>query len=159
MGKRRVHVITVRKPVSYAMLVLTSAAMAGLLYLLSGKAYAAETHPIREILARLLGSGRAEVSRGALLAFLMPVIANVLLFVPWGFLAFVAFDTPSRPRRMTYLLTVSVGVIFALAMHLGQFLLPMRVTSVYDTFANALGAFAGAALGHARKGVHVRFDF
>lgn len=159
MGKRRVHVITVRKPVTYAMLVLTSAAMAGLLYLLSGKAYAAETHPIREILARLLGSGRAEVSRGALLAFLMPVIANVLLFVPWGFLAFVALDTPSRPRRMTYLLTVSAAVIFALAMHLGQFLLPMRVTSVYDTFANALGAFAGAALGHARKGVHVRFDF
>lgn len=159
MGKRRVHVITVRKPVTFALLVLTSAAMAGLLYLLSGRAYAADTHPIRELLMRLLGSGRAGVSRDTVLAFLMPVIANVLLFVPWGFLAFVWLDSPSRSRSRTYVLTVSAAVLFAVAVHLGQLLLPMRVTSIYDTFANALGAWGGAALGHARKGVHVRFDF
>lgn len=159
MGKRRVHVITVRKPVTFVGLVLTSVAMAGLLYLLSGKAYAADTHPIREILARVLGSGRAAVSRDAVLPFLMPVIANVLLFVPWGFLAFVALDSPARPRPRTYALTVLAAVLFALLIHLGQVFLPMRVTSVFDTFANAIGALGGAALGHARKGVHVRFDF
>jgi hypothetical protein len=159
MGKRRVQVITVRKPVTFVLLVLTSAAMAGLLYLLSGKAYAADMHPIRELLARLLGSGRGALSRDALLAFLMPVIANALLFVPWGFLAFVWLDSPARTRPFTYAVTISAAVIFALIMHLGQLFLPMRVTSVFDTFANAIGAFGGAALGHARKGVHVRFDF
>src|ERR1044071_4348694 len=106
MGKRQVHVIAVRKPVTFVLLVLTMAAMASLLYLLSGKAYAADTHPMREILARLLGSGRGPVSRDAVLAFLMPVIANILLFVPWGFLAFVMLDSPLRRRSVSYAITV-----------------------------------------------------
>ena len=33
-----------------------------------------------------------------------------------------------------------------------------RVTSLPDMFANGMGALAGAALGHARKGVHVHFE-
>ena len=36
MGKRHVHVIAVRKPVTFALLVLTTGLMATLLYLLSG---------------------------------------------------------------------------------------------------------------------------
>jgi VanZ family protein len=158
MGKQRVHVVVVRKTVTLALLVLTTAAMGGLLYLLSGKAYAADTNPMRELASRLVGSGRVSLRRDELLAFLMPVIANVLLFVPWGFLAFVVFDEPSRPRRTTYALTVIAAVIFATAMYLWQLLLPTRVTSLFDTVANGLGALAGAALGHARKGVRVRFD-
>ena len=63
MGRRQVHVIRVRTPVTIALLAVTSAAIAALIYFLSGKAYAAETHPIREILARLLGSGRGPVAR------------------------------------------------------------------------------------------------
>ncbi len=158
MGKRQVHVIVVPKPVTYALLVVTMAAMAGLLYLLSGKAYAADTHPVREILARLLGSSRGPVSRDALLAFLMPVIANMLLFVPWGFLAFVAVDSPSRARGVTYAITIVAAVVFAAAMFVWQQYLPTRVTSLADTVANGAGALAGAALGHARKGVRVRFE-
>jgi VanZ family protein len=158
MGKRQVHVIVVRKPVTFALLVVTMAAMAALLYLLSGKAYAADTHPIREILARLLGSSRGPVSRDALLAFLMPVIANMLLFVPMGFLAFVGLDSPSRRRPLTYAITIVAAVVFAAAMFLWQQYLPTRVTSLPDTFANGAGALAGAALGHARKGVRFRFD-
>lgn len=158
MGKRQVHVVVVRKPVTYGLLVLTMADMAALLYLLSGKAYAADTHPIREILARLLGYGRGPVSRDALLAFLMPVIANMLLFVPWGFLAFVALDSPARKRALTYTITIVAAVIFAMAMFVWQHYLPTRVTALPDTLANGAGALAGAALGHARKGVRVRFD-
>ena len=158
MGKRQVHVILVRKPVTFALLVLTTVAMAGLLYLLSGKAYAADTHPIRELLARLLGSGRAPVSRDALLAFLMPVIANVLLFVPWGFLAFVGLDSPSRRRFLTYAITLVAALVLATAMYLWQQVLPTRVTSLLDAVANGAGALSGAALGHARKGVSIRFE-
>ncbi len=158
MGRRQVHVIRVRTPVTLALLVLITAAIAALIYFLSGRAYAADTHPIREILARLLGSGGGPVSRDALLAFLMPVIANVLLFVPWGFLAFLALDGRTGSRRNSYAMTVIGAVIFAAGMVLWQQTLPTRVTSLPDTIANGLGALAGAALGHARKGVYVQFD-
>jgi len=158
MGRPQVHVIRVRAPITFALLVLTTGAIVALIYFLSGKAYAAETHPIREILARLLGSGRGPVSRDALLAFLMPIIGNVLLFVPWGFLAFLALDGRMQSRRAAYFMTVVGAVVFAAAMVLWQQTLPTRVTSLPDTFANGLGAFAGAALGHARKGVHIRFE-
>src|SRR5690349_11096550 len=113
MGKRQVHVLRVRKPMTYALLALTTALMCTLLYLLSGRAYAADRSPLWELAARLMGAHREPVSRGALLAFLMPVIANVLLFIPWGFLAFVALDSPRRARRTTYLFTVMGAVIVA----------------------------------------------
>jgi VanZ family protein len=156
MGKRQVHVVRVRKPVTLALLALTTAAMIALLYFLSGKAYAAEAHPIRELLARLLSSERP-LSRGVLLAFLMPVTANMLLFVPWGFFAFIALDTPRRARRWTYLITVLSAFAFALLMCFWQQSLPTRVTALPDTLSNAFGAFGGAALGHARKSVRMRF--
>lgn len=158
MGRRQVHIIRVRTPVTFALWALMTFAIGALIYFLSGKAYAADTHPIREILAGLLGSRRGPVSRDALLAFLMPVIGNVLLFIPWGFLAFLALDGRTRSRRAAYVLTVIGAVLFAAGMVLWQQALPTRVTSLPDTFANGLGALAGAALGHARKGVHVRFE-
>jgi VanZ family protein len=156
MGKAHVHVVRVPKPVTFLLLALTTAAMLALLFLLSGKAYAADSHPFREMLARLLRRG--PVSRGALFAFLMPVAANVLLFVPWGFFVFVAADGPSRPRRRTYLLAVIGGALFATAIVLWQSFLPTRVTSMPDAIANTLGALAGAALGQARKDVRIRFQ-
>lgn len=150
--------IRVRTPVTFALLALVTTAIASLIYFLSGKAYAAETHPIRELLARLLG-GRGPVSRDALLAFLMPVLGNVLLFVPWGFLAFLALDGRLQSRRRAYLMTVVGAVVFAGGMVLWQQTLPTQVTSLPDTIANGLGALAGASLGHARKTVKVQFDF
>ena len=158
MGKRNVRIVPVRKPATYAMLAIVTLAMASLLYVLSGRAYAAERSPLLELTARILGGG-ATVSRDAVLAFLMPVFANILLFVPWGFLAFVALDSPRRSRRVTYLLTIVGALVIALLMSVWQELLPTRVTSPSDALANAAGALAGAALGHARKGVRVRFDF
>lgn len=159
MGKRHVHVIAVRKPATFALLAIVTASMASLLYVLTGRAYAADRSPLLELTARVLGGGDAAVSRDTLLAFLMPVIANVLLFVPWGFLAFVGLDSPRRRRRTTYLMTIIGALVIAGGMSVWQEFLPTRVTSMPDALANAAGALAGAALGHARKGVHVRFDF
>jgi VanZ family protein len=156
MGKRQVHVVRVRKPITVALLAVTTLAMIALLYFLSGKAYAAEAHPFRELLARTLSSERP-LSRGAALAFLMPVIANILLFVPWGFFAFIVLDTRKRSRRLTYAITFLAALVFAVAMCLWQQSLPTRVTSLPDTISNAAGALAGAALGHTRKSVRVRF--
>lgn len=152
MGKRHVHVIPVRKSVTAALLVLTSAAMVALILLLSGRAYAAPTDALSALLTRSL-------TRDRFLAFLMPVLANILLFVPWGFLMFVILDRPERPRKRSYLLTIAAAIAFAVAVHLWQEFLPSRITKPSDILANTLGAFAGAALGHMRKGVRVRFDF
>lgn len=159
MGKRHIRVIVLPKKATVALLVLASGLMLLLLYFLSGKAYAGDAHPVRELLTRLLGSGRQGLSRDAALAFLMPVLGNVLLFVPWGFLLFLAVDTPARPRVRSYVITFVGGIVFAAAMFAWQHFLPSRVTMLTDAVANGFGALTGAALGHARKRVHVRFDF
>jgi hypothetical protein len=152
MGKRHVHVIVVRKRATLVLLVLVSAAMIALLLFLSGRAYAGQGDPLRAVFTR-------SFTRAALLASLMPVIGNILLFVPWGFLTFVALDAPSRPRVRSYVTTVLAALIFAALMHIWQQFLPTRVVTVTDSAANVLGALAGALLGHMRKGLHVRFDF
>ena len=156
MGKREVRVIVVPKPVTVVLLILVCAAMAALLYFLSGKAYARDSHPAMEIALRLLR--RDDPSRSAVLAALMPVVANALLFIPFGFLMFIALDTPRRRRFRTYAVTFVAAALFAAALEVWQHYLPTRVTSPVDAIANALGAVVGAMGGHLRKEVHVRFD-
>lgn len=159
MGKRHVHVIPVPKSVTVALLALTTIAMLALVYFLSGKAYVGDAHPVRDLLKRLLGSGPRSISADALVASLTPAIANVLLFVPWGFFAFLAADSASRPRLRTYALTAVGAIAFTIAVYFWQAHLPTRVTALPDIISQTLGALAGAALGHARKTVRVRFDF
>ena len=156
MGKREVRIVVIRKPVTIALLVLVSAAMVALVWFLSGKTYARDTSAATDILLRLLR--RDDPPRDALLAALMPVIANALLFMPWGFLAFIAIDKPARPRRSTYALTIATGVLFAAVIQVWQTFLPTRVSSPVDVVANAMGAFLGAMGGHLRKRVYVRFE-
>jgi VanZ family protein len=157
MGKREVRVIRVRKYATFLLLILVSTGMAALLYFLSGKAYANESHPVRDLLVSLIRSQKP-VARNAVLAGLMPVIANILLFVPWGFLMFVFLDRPDRLRRRTYGIVVLSGLFFAAAMQLWQLALPARVTGYTDALANAVGVFVGATAGHLRKQFYVRFD-
>lgn len=158
MGKREVHVIVIRKRTTVALLVVVSAAMAALLFYLSGKAYASGSEPLREMLLSALQT-RRPVTRDAVLAGLMPVIANALFFVPWGFLMFLALDSPARKRFRTYVVTIVAGVIFALSMVVWQRFLPTRVTGILDALANGAGALMGAVAGHLRKRVHLQFDY
>jgi VanZ family protein len=158
MGKREVRVIVVPKWVTAILLIIVSAAMVGLLFYLSGKAYASGSEPLRELMIATM-QRRATVSRNAVLASLMPIIADILLFVPWGFLMFVLADSPARRRSRSYLITVAAGAIFAAAMQAWQSMLPTRVMGLPDTLANAVGAFAGAMAGHLRKRVRVQFDY
>jgi hypothetical protein len=158
MGRREVRVVVVRKPVSVALLIVVSAALAALVYYLSGRAYASGSYPIRDLILGMRDSPRP-LSRDALLAGLMPVFADVLLFVPWGFLLFVVLDGPGRPRGRTYALTFLGGLAFAALLDGWQHFLPTRVTDSLDTLANALGAVGGALAGHLRKQVRIQFDY
>lgn len=159
MGKRQVRVIPVPKAATALLLVAVTAGMLWLLHFLSGKAYASDDSAFRSLILMVMRPAESSMSRPAVLASLMPIAANVLLFMPWGFLLFVLLDRKSRPRRTTYVLTVAAGLVFALAVYVGQEFLPTRVTTLTDCIANTAGVFAGAALGHMRKDVRVRFDF
>lgn len=158
MGKRQVRVIPVSKPVTVAMLFLVTGLMLWLLHFLSGKAYASEDSAFRS-LALMVMRAEKPLSRHAVLASMMPILANMLLFIPWGFLMFVALDRAKASRRNTYLITLATGVVFALAVYAGQSFLPTRVTTLTDCIANAAGVVMGAVLGHMRKDIRVRFDF
>jgi glycopeptide antibiotics resistance protein len=151
MGKREVRVIVIRRRVTVALLVLVSAAMLSLIGFLSGKAYSSEMHaPAEELMALM------ELRS---LAAAMPLFADVIAFLPWGFLAFIALDGRETRRFRTYLLTCVAAMLFALALVLWQYaLLPTRVTTFGDTIFNLAGALLGAAMGHLRRTVHVRFD-
>ena len=150
------RVIVVRKPVTIVLLVVVAGAMLGTLYFLSGRAYARESQPAADLLLRILR--REDPSRTAVLAALMPFAANALFFIPFGFLTFIALDSPRRKRSRTYVMTVAAATIFAAAVAVWQQFLPTRVTTPVDVVANALGALLGAVAGHLRKELHIRFE-
>jgi glycopeptide antibiotics resistance protein len=158
MGKREVRMIVVPKWATIALLIAVSAVMAALILYLSGKAYTNGREPLRDLLLRLMQRG-GEIPRHAIVASIMPTLANILFFLPWGFLMFLAVDTPSRSRGKSYLITVISGALFAIAMEVWQSFLPTRVMGLPDTVANAFGALAGAVAGHLRKRVRVQFDY
>ena len=156
MGKRRVHRIVVRKPVSVVLLVLTTAAMLAVLYALAETAHVRETRSTRDLLVLL--SDVSDASADRLIALLTPAVLHAMVFVPWGFLTFVVIDRPERPRAMTYLSTVAAAIGFVLAVEWWQSFLPSRVVSPSDVIAHAAGATTGAVLGHLRKQVRVEFE-
>jgi VanZ family protein len=61
-------------------------------------------------------------------------------------------------RRVTYAVTIALGVAFALALMEWQSVLPTRITKGIDAFWNVAGCISGAVLAHARKRVRIRFE-
>ena len=136
MGKREVRVVVVRKPVTIALLVVVSIAMLALVYALSGHAFVRIERSVIDIIAL--------------------VAANVILFIPWGFLAFIVFS-PKKPRAMTYVLTIVFGALFSLGVAAWQSTQPAPLTIYRDTIWNVIGTLLGAIAAHLRKSVRVRF--
>lgn len=160
MGRREVRVVRVPKGLTAVLLLLTSAGMLAIFYLLSQHAYVRPTGSSADLLRRAMTAEEAgTLTPTRLIASLWPVAANLGLFVPWGFLAFVALDRPQRPRSMTYAITILGGILFASAIQVWDMSMPARVTTASDAVANGVGTFCGAILGHLRKQVRVRFDY
>lgn len=68
-------------------------------------------------------------------------LANVLVFVPIGILAFMLF------RERLILLAFAAGPVLSVGVEIAQeMLLPHRVSTVVDVFANSVGATAGVLL-------------
>jgi len=137
MGKREVRVVVVRKWVTIALLVVVSIAMLALVYGLSGHAFVRMERSLIDIIAL--------------------DAANTILFIPWGFLIFIALS-PKQPRAMTYVLAVILGALFSLAVAAWQATQPVPVTVYGDTIWNVIGTLFGAIAAHLRKSVRVRFQ-
>lgn len=154
MGKATVHVILVPRWLTASLLVLVSAAMALLIWELSGRAYLHERTSIVEVVSLVRRSDR--LTPTAFIAAIAPVIANILFFVPWGTLAFFAFD--GSRRAATYFVTLAVGVAFACVLVAWQSSLPTRITGWNDAAWNMVGCAAGAMAAHLRKQLRIRFE-
>ncbi len=150
--------LVIRRSVTVILLIAATAAIIGLTISISGKSYT-KVDPIpfegiRHVWYRL---GHSTVSTTILALVVMPILGNVLLFLPWGFLMFITLYSAERPTVQTYVLTILLGFSFSLAIEAYQYFLPSRVADINDVIWNTVGAIVGAMLGHAR--LRVRFEF
>ncbi|HYI07808.1 MAG TPA: VanZ family protein [Thermoanaerobaculia bacterium] len=150
--------VYVRRPVTILLLVVMTVSIVAITVWMAGKSYENfDPIPFDDIryLARRLGD--RPISTHILAVLIVPMIANVLLFVPWGFFTFISLYTVDRPTMQTYLLTILLGFSFSLGIEGWQYFLPSRVADINDVIWNTTGVILGALLGHAR--LRVRFEF
>jgi len=150
--------ITIKRPVTIVLLLAVTVLIVLTTVWMSGKSYS-KVDPLpfddlRHISKRI---AHHPISTHILAVIVVPIIANVLLFVPWGFLLFIALYTIDRPTMQTYVLTVLLGFTFTCVIEGWQYFLPDRVADINDIIWNTTGAFLGAILGHLRE--RVRFEF
>jgi glycopeptide antibiotics resistance protein len=151
-------VITIRRPVTVLLLLAVTTVIILMTIWMSGKIYSkVDPIPFEDIRHLTHRLARHPVSTHILAVIIVPIIANVLLFVPWGFLMFIALYTVDRPTLQTYVLTVLLGFTFTCAIEGWQYFLPDRVTDINDIIWNTTGTMLGAILGHLRE--RVRFEF
>jgi glycopeptide antibiotics resistance protein len=150
--------VNIGKPWTILMLVIVTAAIIAITVWMSGKSYSnLDPIPFDDIRYLVRRLAVRPISTHILAVLVVPMIANVLLFVPWGFLTFIALYTVDRPTLQTYVLTILLGFSFSLGIEGWQYFLPSRVADINDVIWNTTGVVLGAFLGHAR--LRVRFEF
>ena len=150
--------ITIRRPVTVLLLVLVTAGICAATLWLSGKSYSkVDPVPFEDIRHLTHRLEHDVVSTRLLAIIVVPILANILLFVPWGFLMFIALYTVDRPTVQTYVLTLLIGFTLTCSIEAFQYFLPARVADVNDIIWNTTGTLLGAIFGHLRE--RVRFEF
>jgi VanZ family protein len=150
--------ITVRKAVTVLLLLAATAGIILLTLWTSGKSYTkVEPRPFDELRHLAERVERRPVPTHILAVIIVPIIGNVLLFAPWGFLMFIVLYTIDRPTVQTYVLTILLGFTFTVCIEAWQYFLPSRVADINDVIWNTVGTVGGAILGHMR--LRVRFEF
>lgn len=150
--------IVISKLVTSLLLLLTTLTLISITWFASGKVYKhLDTEPFRElnILRDRLAEGDLEFH--IFVALAMPILLNIFMFVPWGFLLFVFLDNRERGTAESYLLVLVLGLGFSSMIEAWQYFLPTRVMDINDVIWNLTGALLGAILGHLQK--RVRFEF
>src|SRR4051812_38079824 len=124
-------IITIRRPITIVLLLIVTVLIVLTTVWMSGKSYAkVDPQPFDDILHLSHRIARHPVSTHILAVIIVPIIANILLFVPWGFLMFITLYTVARPTMQTYVLTVLLGLSLTCAIEAWQYFLPSRVADV-----------------------------
>lgn len=151
-------VVIIRRPFTVLLLILVTIGICATTLWISGKSYSKiDPMPFEDLRHLAHRLQNHPVSTRVVAIVLVPVIANVLLFVPWGFLMFIALYTVERPTVQTYVLTVLLGFTLTCSIEAWQYFLPSRVADINDIIWNTTGALLGAIAGHLRE--RVRFEF
>jgi glycopeptide antibiotics resistance protein len=151
--------IVVKRPVTVLLLILTTVAIIGVTLWMSGKSYSkVDPIPFEDLRHLAHRIAHRPVSTRLIALILIPIIANVLIFVPWGFLLFITLYTVERPTIQTYVLTLLLGLTFTCSIEAWQYFLPSRVADINDIIWNTAGTFAGAILAHLRMRLRFEFD-
>lgn len=85
-------------------------------------------------------------------------IANVLLYLPFGFCLYLWLDTHLR-RRVSLLVATALGALFSFGIELAQVYVSARVPSLKDLALNTLGASLGAVGGLAWRAIATFMHF
>ena len=150
--------IVIRRPFTIMLLLIATVAIAVTTLWMSGKSYSKiDPIPFEDLRHLANRVAHRPVPTRVFALIVVPIIANVLLFMPWGFLMFISLYTVERPTVQTYVLTVLLGLTFACAIEAYQYFLPSRVADINDIIWNTVGTFAGAILAHMR--LRLRFEF
>src|SRR5471032_1272452 len=152
------RMIIIRRPFTVLLLLLVTAGIIVVTLSISGKSYA-KVDPIpfegvRHLWARL---HHRSTSTWLIAMVVMPIVGNILLFLPFGFLLFLSLHSDDRPMIQTYVLTILIGFSFSCAVEAYQYFLPTRVADINDIIWNTAGTLVGTVLGHLRT--RVRFEF
>jgi glycopeptide antibiotics resistance protein len=151
--------IVIRRPITIALLLIVTIVILGVTLWMSGKTYSKiDPIPFEDLrhLARRIA--HRPISMRVLALIIVPIIANILLFIPFGFLLFLSLYTLDRPTVQTYVLTVLLGLTFSCFIEAWQYFLPDRVADVNDIIWNSTGTFFGAILAHLRMRLRFEFD-
>ena len=150
--------VVIRKPLTLLMLMIATVAIISITVWMAGKSYE-NLNPTPFDDVRFLAKRLAErpISTHILAVLVVPMIANVLLFVPWGFFTFISLYSIDRPTLQTYVLTILLGFSFSLGIEAWQYFLPSRVADINDVIWNTFGTILGALAGHARLRVRLEF--
>ena len=151
--------IVIRRPITVLLLLLVTAGILAVTLWMSGRNYSSlDPIPFEDVRHLAHRLARHPVSMRVISLIIVPIIMNILLFVPFGFLLFIALYTIERPTMQTYVLTVFLGVTLSCFIEASQYFLPDRVADINDIIWNSIGALLGALLGHLRMRVRFEFD-
>ncbi len=150
--------INIPRAITVLLLVLVTAGIVSVTIWSSGRSYTkVDPLPFDDLRHLLHRVEHRPVSTQILAVIVVPIIGNILLFVPWGFLTFISLYSVERPTVQTYVLTILLGLTFTIFIEGWQYFLPSRVADINDVIWNTLGTILGAILGHLR--LRVRFQF
>jgi hypothetical protein len=91
-------VLVIKRPVTIALLVIVTAGIALMTMSVTGNSYSkVDPIPFEDVRHLAHRIAQRPVSTRVLALIVVPIVANVLLFAPFGFLLFIALHTIERP--------------------------------------------------------------